>query len=108
MFTMRVLARAILVPLCFCATLSASASGNTRLSVEGGWGGQLRDGRWAPIFVTASDDKTRNVTLDISWPTAGDFSMHIRQALTIDAHARTFWLLVPVWGWETHEAMFSL
>jgi hypothetical protein len=90
------------------ACLGSSARAETKLTVDKGWGDHLRDDRWIPIFVTAFDDKPRNVMLDIVWPTEASHSMRIQQALTIDTAPRTFPLLVPVRGYGYYEATFTL
>lgn len=99
---------AAFVALALMAGLCATAFGETRLSVELGWGEQIRNDRWVPVLVTAWDDKPRNVVLDVDWPTGGTYSMHIQQAMTIDVKPRVFRLLVPVRGWAYQQGSFAL
>ncbi|HZL38607.1 MAG TPA: hypothetical protein VFC78_25085 [Tepidisphaeraceae bacterium] len=97
--------------LAFVGLLLCAASivqGKAQMTVEGGWGGRLRSGRWAPVFVTASDSVTRNAVLEISWPQGGNYVMRIRQHVTIGPAPRTFPILAPVHGWGYQEATFTL
>ncbi|HET6248628.1 MAG TPA: hypothetical protein VFE47_13080 [Tepidisphaeraceae bacterium] len=89
-------------------SLVSATFGETKLDVEVGWGWQPRGERWTPVFVTASDDKTRNVSLAIEWPEGGSYSMRIQQAMTIGPDRRTFPILLPIHGWEYQQAMFTL
>src|SRR5438309_36447 len=83
-----------------CSAPRAAVAADTQLSVELGWGGNVRVGYWQPLFVTAADLTTRNVILDVQWPSGGSYCMRIQQAMTIGPNPRTFPLLVPVHGWQ--------
>lgn len=86
------------------------ARAETKLSVDIGWNGKLRANRWIPIFVTASDTKTRNVILTIHWPHGGNFSMDIEQAFAIGPDPQTFPLLLPTRGYaySFQNAVYTL
>ncbi len=77
-----------------------AAAADTQLKVDVGWGGHTPGNRWIPVFVTASDSRTRNVTLLMEWPGGGQYSMRIEQYLTIGPEPRTFPLLVPIHGYS--------
>lgn len=86
------------------------ARAETKLSVDIGWSGKLRANRWIPIFVTASDSKSRNVILTIHWPHGGNFSMDIEQAFAIGPNPQTFPLLMPTRGYaySFQNAVYTL
>ncbi|MDB5300480.1 MAG: hypothetical protein JWO87_2143, partial [Phycisphaerales bacterium] len=98
-----------LLALGLLAGLSPARAGTT-LTVECGWGDRVRADRWVPLFITASDSrsKPRNVIIDIYWPHGGQYAMRIRQAGTIGPDPRTFPLLVPIRGWGYQEASVTL
>jgi len=86
------------------------ARAETKLSVDIGWTGKIRANRWIPIFVTASDTKSRNVILTIHWPHGGNFSMDIEQAFAIGPNPQTFPLLLPTRGYaySFQNAVYTL
>lgn len=88
--------------------LSAQEVPEAQIDVQAGWGGHLRLQRWAPIYVTASSRRTRNVVLSVEWPGGGDFLMHTVQYSALDRNPRTFPLLLPVRGWQLEQASFRL
>lgn len=55
----------------------------TRLSVELGWSGAYRVGRWTPLFVTVSHDRPLAAVIEVSTPHAGRQSMRIVQPVTL-------------------------
>lgn len=87
-----------------------AARAETKLSVDIGWNGKVRANRWIPIFVTASDSKSRNVILTIHWPHGGNFSMDIEQAFAIGPDPQTFPLLLPSRGYaySFQNAVYTL
>jgi hypothetical protein len=79
-------------------TLSAGiplTRADTSLTVDLGWGSSYRLGRWAPVFVTASDDRTRAVMIEVYVPHDQIHGMVIRQFVTIGPTPSTFPLYAP-------------
>jgi hypothetical protein len=89
---------------------ASAVRANTTLSVDIGWGGRLRAHRWTPLFVTASDSKSRNVEIEVSWPHGGNYAMRVHQRFTIGPTPTTFPLLMPVHGFTYgyQDAMYTL
>ncbi|MDB5295616.1 MAG: hypothetical protein JWO31_1599 [Phycisphaerales bacterium] len=76
-----------------CAATAASAK--TFLDVQIGWGDKVRLGRWNPIFVTASDDKTRQVRVEVEVAQGGPTVLRLHQDLTIGPVPTTVALHAP-------------
>jgi hypothetical protein len=73
-----------------------AAGAQTKLSVDAGWDGVLRLGRWNPLFVTASDPSPRQVILEITAPHDKSAGLCIRQRATIGPKPATFAILLPL------------
>lgn len=67
----------------------------TKLSVEMGWGGSVRHGRWTPAYITASDTNTRQTVIEFNAPQSGPYVMNLRQYLTLGPQPTTVILYVP-------------
>ena len=79
-------------------SLATPSMAKTSLKIEYGWDGYFRIGEWAPVYITAADDKAaaRNVLLEVVSPHDRSFSIRIRQFLTLRPDAQTFLLYVPL------------
>src|SRR4051812_5362628 len=91
--------------LMLCAVLigwagasGAGAATTTSLSVDIGWNGAYRFGRWAPVYVTASDARPRNVLVELYVPHDQMHAMKIHQVVTIGPTPTTFALYAPLGG----------
>jgi hypothetical protein len=81
------------------ALLPGAAWAKVNLSVEIGWNGAFRPGRWAPIYITAADTQAvpaRNVIIEIKAPHDKTFALSINTAATIRQEPTTFLVYVPL------------
>src|SRR5207245_1369430 len=84
---------------CLSALLPAAAMGKVDLRVDSGWNGAFRAGRWAPVYITASDDTAlpaRNVIIEIVAPHDKTFSLRILNPATIRPDPTTILVYVPL------------
>jgi hypothetical protein len=72
------------------------ARGEMKISLDVGWGERLRAGCWTPVFVTVSDDRPRNVVLELDVPHDTIHAMRIRQGVAVGPTAVTYSLLAPL------------
>jgi hypothetical protein len=88
----------LLTSLALCAPAGAAT-----LDVELGWAKKVRGGRWTPIFITASDSKPRNVTIELDAPHDGANLMRVRQNLTLNPQPVTVALYAPLANYGIDE-----
>jgi len=84
---------------CLLALLPAAAMARVDLKVDIGWNGAFRAGRWAPVYITASDDTAqpaRNVIIEIVAPHDKTFALHIYNPATIRPNPTTILVYVPL------------
>lgn len=75
----------------------AVARAEVRATVDVGWSGRFRAGRWTPLFVTATDtSRHRQAILDIYAPTDRRHAVKIHQSLPIGPTPVTVPLYVPL------------
>ncbi|HEV8604419.1 MAG TPA: hypothetical protein VGQ99_03580 [Tepidisphaeraceae bacterium] len=81
------------------ALLPAAATAKVNLQVDIGWNGAFRAGRWAPVYITASDDAAlpaRNVIIEIMAPHDKTFALKILNPATIRPDPSTVLVYVPL------------
>src|SRR3954452_10699657 len=81
------------------ALLPAAAMAKVDVKVDVGWNGAFRAGRWAPVYITASDDTAqpaRNVIIEIIAPHDKTFALHIYNPATIRPDPTTILIYVPL------------
>ncbi len=75
---------------------AGSVRADTDLTVDIGWGGVVREGRWAPIFIHAADSRTREAVLRVRAPQGGLYSMEVTQYFTLGPTKTTLPLVIPI------------
>lgn len=92
----------MLLSLLLCLPVAARVDDtSTRLSVDLGWDGVCRVGRWTPLFITLSHDRALAATIELNAPHTGQQGMRIVQPVTIGPTPTTFTLFfVPVYDLE--------
>jgi len=86
-----------------CGTASATVS----MTMQIGWDGAYRVGRWTPVFVTLADDTARparNVRMELLTPHDDTFAMRVVQQLAIRPEPTTFIVYLPL----TYQARETL
>ena len=89
-------ARRLFVSFLLLLACATAAPAELSLSVEIGWSGHFRVGRWGPLFVTLSDTRPRPVTLDVFSPHAHGVGMQTRLALSVSPTPATYAVYVPM------------
>jgi len=90
-----------LLCLLLCIGGVARADDATRISVDLGWDGAYRVGRWTPLFITLSHDRSIAATIELTSPHSWRQGMRIVQPVTIGPTPNTFCLFfVPAYELE--------
>src|SRR5437867_2927840 len=79
--------------------LTTAAMAKVDLRVDIGWNGAFRAGRWAPVYITASDDTAipaKNVIIEIVAPHDKTFALKIFNPATIRPDPTTILVYVPL------------
>lgn len=75
--------------------LVSSAAPATTLDVKTGWDGNVRNGRWMPIFITASHPKPTQGLIELAVPQRGSYVMQLRQFVALGPQETTVILYAP-------------
>src|SRR5687768_1452641 len=91
-------ARAAIPLVCLFLLASAgSARADVSLSVDIGWSGHFRAGRWGPLFVTLADPGgARPVTLEVDSPHGNGLGMLTRMSMSVSQTPATYAVYVPL------------
>lgn len=81
--------------LLIAALISTAASAATTLDVKTGWDGCVRNGRWMPIFITASDPRPIQAMIELAVPQRGPYVMQLRQFMALGPQPTTVILYAP-------------
>jgi len=76
-------------------TLASAAPGQARLSVERGWGGVERTGRWNPLIVRVSNPVPIPATLELVGATGDGFATVIRERIAVGPTVSTYEVYAP-------------
>ena len=79
-----------------CAGMVGTAGAQTTMQVRLGWEGYVRADRWNLGFVTLSDPRPRNVTIEFHTPYDRFQGNRIGQGMTIGPQPQTFPLYLPL------------
>jgi hypothetical protein len=86
------MARLLVILLLLCVP----AAGQTTLSVEAGYGGRVRAGRWSPVTVSVQSDKPRSAVLELRVPSPTTAAMTIRQTIGVGPTPDKYVLYAPM------------
>ena len=86
----------LVAALLCCLGAAGEARAQTTLHVRLGWDGWVNAGRWNPAFVTLSDPRARNVSLELHVPYDNYHTLRFDQSMTIGPQPQTFPLFLPL------------
>lgn len=88
--------RSVILALIALGSLAPVAMADVQLSVDVGWSGKFRPGRWNPLFITTTSSEPRAVMLEMYAPTDQRYALRIGQQLTAQQVPRITPLYVPL------------
>src|SRR5687768_10831572 len=99
--------RLLIIAALIAFSLAGTLRADLQIDVSIGWQGAYRGGRWTPIYVTATDNKPRQVILELYAPADQNYAMKVRQSFPIGPTPVTRALYVPLM-YSLHQASITL
>lgn len=79
--------------------LASAATAETQMTVDVGWNGHFRAGRWGPVFVTVADSSPRAVELTVESGHDLIHSIRVHQTITASSTPATYPVYIPLQGY---------